>query len=52
MDRNEQTAALFRGTQSTQDVFFGAARAPEMCPDGTLCADYLVISVRYLYHSA
>jgi hypothetical protein len=32
--------------------FFGAARAPEMCPDGTLRADCLVISVRYLYHGA
>jgi hypothetical protein len=33
-------------------IFFGAARAPEMWPDGTLRADYLVISVRYLYHGA
>lgn len=54
MNQSEQTAVSVIPPNAIDSgpTCFGAARAPEMCPDGTLRADYHVISVRYLYYGA
>ena len=52
MNRTDGGACYPTQRNRLRTYFFGAARDPEMWPDGTLRADYLVISVSYLYHGA
>lgn len=47
MNRTDGGACYPTQRNRLRTYFFGAARDPEMWPDGTLRADYLVISVIY-----